>query len=388
MVLIQQVGVDLARGGGGGVAQGLADVEQGRALGGGHGGEGVAQAVEGDFGQVVGLNEAGEGQGYGVGGVGVALGVHRHHAGVRPGVSQGQLALGLPGAFPPQQAVEIVAHVEDAVGGAVLGLLLHDLRPGGGAGLLDVELAQLEVHAAPPQAADLLPTQAQAARQLDDQLQPVALHQAEQPLELRRGVESGLMGDDPGRLHPLCGTAENDVLPERHVQGAGEQIVVPPYRIGRQALVPHEHGVVLLEMLGRQLLDGDGAQRVGQVVVDDLAVAVDGGGGSVGLNDLLHPVFQPLIQGHGAGGHGLVGVLFRLKIAQAPAGLGQRGVGLVLLHSLAGFIQAVIHADIVFLSHFVKRYISFYFFSSHRFKIPHFSTELDFYSIIRNCERP
>ena len=84
----------------------------------------------------------------------------------------------------------------------------------------------------------------------------------------------------------------------------------------------------------------------------------------------------------------LVGVLFRLKIAQAPAGLGQRGVGLVLLHSLAGFIQAVIHADIVFLSHFVKRNISFYFFSSHRFKIPHFSTELDFYSIIRNCERP
>ena len=64
--------------------------------------------------------------------------------------------------------------------------------------------------------------------------------------------------------------------PGKYVQGAGEQIVVPPYRIGRQALVPHEHGVVLLEMLGRQLLDGDGAQRVGQVVVDDLAVAVDG----------------------------------------------------------------------------------------------------------------
>lgn len=41
VVLIQQVGVDLARGGGGGVAQSLADVEQGRALGGGHGGEGV-----------------------------------------------------------------------------------------------------------------------------------------------------------------------------------------------------------------------------------------------------------------------------------------------------------------------------------------------------------
>ena len=35
VVLIQQVGVDLARGGGGGVAQSLADVEQGRALGGG-----------------------------------------------------------------------------------------------------------------------------------------------------------------------------------------------------------------------------------------------------------------------------------------------------------------------------------------------------------------
>ena len=67
VVLIQQVGVDLARGGGGGVAQGLADVEQGRALGGGHGGEGVAQAVKGDFGQVVGLDEAGEGQRYGVG---------------------------------------------------------------------------------------------------------------------------------------------------------------------------------------------------------------------------------------------------------------------------------------------------------------------------------
>ena len=62
-----------------------------------------------------------------------------------------------------------------------------------------------------------------------------------------------------------------------------------------------------------------------------------------------------------------VGVLFRLKIAQAPAGLGQRGVGLVLLHSLAGFIRAANHADIVFLSHFVKE-ILVSTFSSHRFK--------------------
>lgn len=73
VVLIQQVGVDLARGGGGGVAQGLPDVEQGGPLTGGDGGKGVPQAVEGEAGQAVFPHKPGEGQGEGVWGVGRPL---------------------------------------------------------------------------------------------------------------------------------------------------------------------------------------------------------------------------------------------------------------------------------------------------------------------------
>lgn len=51
MGAVNEVGVDAAGGGGGGVAQGFADIEEGHALEGGNGGKGVAQAVEGDPGR-------------------------------------------------------------------------------------------------------------------------------------------------------------------------------------------------------------------------------------------------------------------------------------------------------------------------------------------------
>ena len=70
MGVVHQVGVDFAGGGRGGVAQSLADVEEGNSLEGGDGGEGVAQAVKGNPGQIIFPHEPGEGQGQGVGGVG------------------------------------------------------------------------------------------------------------------------------------------------------------------------------------------------------------------------------------------------------------------------------------------------------------------------------
>ena len=70
MGLVQQVGIDTAGGGGGGVAQGLPDVEEIGPLSGGHGGECVAQAVQGDLGQSVLLDEASESQTDSVGGAG------------------------------------------------------------------------------------------------------------------------------------------------------------------------------------------------------------------------------------------------------------------------------------------------------------------------------
>lgn len=66
------------------MTKGLADVEEGGALGGGHGGEGVPQSVEGDFWHVVSADEPREGQAHRVGGIGLPMPVQQHHAGVVP----------------------------------------------------------------------------------------------------------------------------------------------------------------------------------------------------------------------------------------------------------------------------------------------------------------
>ena len=315
----------------------------------------------------MGADETGKGQGYGVGGVRLPQLVHRHKVVLRPAVPPGKGTLDLGGALLPEQAAQLVPQMEHPVGGAVFGLLLDDGSSGSRAGLLDVHPAAGEVHAAPPQAADLLPPQAQRPRQLDDGFQPVSLHQSEQLPQLFRRVKAGLLRDHPWRLHPVGGAAQQHVLPHGQMQRAGEQIVMAAHGVGGEPLLLHQHCVIALEVLGRELLQRNVPQGGREMVADDLSIAVDGGLCAVWPDHLLHPVLQPLVQCDGTGRDPPQAVPLRRKFTQAPPGLGQGGIRPVALDPPAVFIRAVVHADIVDLPCIVIRNVGFHFFPSHCF---------------------
>ena len=234
MGAVHQMGIDPPRGGGGGVAQGLPDVEQGGPLTGGDGGKGVPQAVEGEAGQAVFPHKPGEGQGEGVWGVGRPLVIQDHM--VRP-VEDSALPgpfLFLPLLLPPQQEEDLLREVEGAHRGPVLGLLLDDGGPIGGAGLPHQDQAAAEVHVLPLQAADLLPAHPQAARHLHRQLQNVPLDKLIELFQFLIVIKEGLLDPGPRRLHPVHGRGQKHILPHRGAQGAGEKVVVPPHGVGGQ----------------------------------------------------------------------------------------------------------------------------------------------------------
>ena len=114
-------------------------------------------------------------------------------------MARGEAHLGLlPLSLPLEQAENFLRQVEGAHGGAVFGLLLYNGGAEGGAGLPNVDEPALEVHVFPLQAAQLLPAQAEAARQLGRQLQTVAAEQGVEPLELIGVVEVGLIQPGAG----------------------------------------------------------------------------------------------------------------------------------------------------------------------------------------------
>ena len=211
VVLIQQVGVDLAGGGGVEWPRALPMSNRGRALGGGHGGEGVPQAVEGDLGQVIGPDEPGEGQG-------------QPRWGSRDSPWRPPPPCRCPARRPPGPACARPAG--PAPGGAggtaprsgggcgwrrSLGLLWTISAPAAVRASLMWSLRSSRstlLHRRPQISSRRRP---KAARQLDDQLQPVALHQPEEPLEAPRAVEPGLLGNDREAPPALWGSG-GDVL--------------------------------------------------------------------------------------------------------------------------------------------------------------------------------
>ena len=130
--------------------------------------------------------------------------------------------------------------------------------------------------------------------------------------------------------------------------------MVPPHGVGRQTLFLHKHTVILLKVLRRQALDGHIPQGGREMVVNDFPIPINGRLSPVGLNDHLHPILQPLVQGGGPGGYGLKGVPLRLKIPQALSRLGQGGEGLVGFPSLPSLVYSVIHTDIELVSDVVE----------------------------------
>lgn len=226
--------------------------------------------------------------------------------------------------------------------------------------------AALEVHALPFQAADLLPPQTQPSGDLDHHLQPVALYQLVEHLQVLLGIIGGLVELGAGRLHPLHGIDPEHILPHCHPQGGGEQVMVPADGVGREPLRPRHGLVVLLDLLGAELRQGDGAQQRVQVVVDDLLIRIHRSLRPVGADDVLHPVIQPLAQGLLLLGRVEELVPIGVKLPQARPGGGQVGEGAVLLDPLPLAVLAQIHADIIYLSHVIKGNVAFHSFPCHK----------------------
>ena len=291
--------------------------------------------------------------------------VQQYHTGAVPVPAGEDALLLLALLFPQQQGIETVGQVEGPGGGAGFGGLLHDGGAGSGPGLFDPHHPLIEVHIGPAQAADLLPTQAQAGGQLDHHLQPGAFGEQTQPAQVLRAVEPGFEGNHPGRLHPVSGASGQHVLFHRHAQGRGEQVMVPSNGIGGEALLPHEHGVIFLNVLGGDLLQGDVPQGGRDVVIDDLVVAVHRGLRPVGLDHLLHPVGQPLVQGNGPGYYLAAKGTLRLEFPKGFSGQGQAGEGVIGADAVSALRQAVVHVDVVELTDTVKGDVALNAFSRH-----------------------
>ena len=335
------------------MAQSLADVKEGGPLTGGDGGKGVAQAVEGEAGQVVPAHKAGEGQGQGIGGVGAVL-VVQHHVALGVEVVRILAAQGLLAALLLfQKQIELIGQIQGAHGRAIFGLLLDDVGPVGGAGLPDDDQAALKVHVVPLQAADLLPAHPQAARQLHRQLQRLSLDELVEALKLQVVVEGGLLGPGTGGLHPVHRGDRDHLLAHRRAQGAGEQVVVAAHGVGGQVGLPLGGGVVLLDLFGAELGEGRIAQGGVDVVINDFLVGIYRGLRPVGTHDGVHPILQPLGQGHLLGGDKLGLLPGGEKFFQAVAGGSQGRKGAVLFDPLAVFIPSQIHTDIVEVAYVV-----------------------------------
>ena len=120
----------------------------------------------------------------------------------------------LPLGLPAQKSLQIIqtgnAQFADGVGG--LGLLQDNGASGCGTDGADMDQVPLQVHVFPTQAADLAAAQAQVARQLDHQLQLMALYQGKQNAQLLRGIKKLLGTSQAGRLHPIYRIFRQDAL--------------------------------------------------------------------------------------------------------------------------------------------------------------------------------
>lgn len=122
---------------------------------------------------------------------------------------------------------------------------------------------------------------------------------------------------------------------------------MPPHGVGGEAVVPLDLGVVLLDVLGRQLQKGHIPQGRAQVVVDDLLIGIHRGLRPVGPHDGVHPVLQPLGQGELVPGGLALLVPVGQEIPQSRPGGGQGGEGTVLLDPPALLVTAQVHTDVV-----------------------------------------
>ena len=123
--------------------------------------------------------------------------------------------------------------------------------------------------------------------------------------------------------------------------------MVPPHGVGGEAVIPLYLGIVLLDVLRRQLQKGHIPQGRAQVIVNDLLIGIHRGFCPIGPHDGVHPVFQPLGQGELMPGGLALLIPMGQEIPQSRPGGGQGGKGTVLLDPPALLITAQVHTDVV-----------------------------------------
>ena len=77
----------------------------------------------------------------------------------------------------------------------------------------------------------------------------------------------GLVGDDPGRLHPLRGTAEDHVLAQGHVQRGGSPTL-------RDRVTASRMGYHAVELLRKGIYNRVVATKAESIVDYDISVAL------------------------------------------------------------------------------------------------------------------
>jgi hypothetical protein len=160
-------------------------------------------------------------------------------------------------------------------------------------------------------------------------------------------------------FHPFGGTAEDQILPHGGVESGREQIVMPPDSIGTQMFFSHQDSIIVLKVFRTQILNRNTAQGGGEMVVDDLSVAIGGGFRPVGDDDLLHPSLQPFIQCHADRLDELPLGLFQKELVSGSSGGGEGGIGAVPPDPPAVLVLSQIHVKVVHMSLVIIGNVSF-----------------------------
>ena len=116
--------------------------------------------------------------------------------------------------------------------------------------------------------------------------------------------------------------------------------MVPPQGVAGQIGGLLDLNVVLLDVHGGELQQGDVPQGGEDVVVDDLLIAVDRGLRPGGPDDVFHPALQPVGQGEVVLGGAQLLLPVGEEIPQPRPGGVEGAVGLIAFHPLAVLILA------------------------------------------------
>ena len=141
--------------------------------------------------------------------------------------------------------------------------------------------------------------------------------------------------------------------------------MVPPQGVAGQIGGLLDLNVVLLDVHGGELQQGDVPQGGEDVVVDDLLVAVDRGLRPGGPDDVFHPALQPVGQGQVVLGGAQLFLTVGEEVPQPHSGGVEGAVGLIPLDPLTLLVLAQVHAYVIDLADVVVGNVTLHSLSCH-----------------------